>query len=128
VSSVLVADDDDDLRHIIVECVADEGYTVLEARDGTQALALVLAEKPEIVILDNRMPGLSGAEVVRRVRDAGGDSAIILITAATDVAKLAAEVGVPFYLGKPFGLTDLVEVLRRARPALQTARAETIYR
>lgn len=114
-SSVLVADDDDDLRQIIVEHVMDEGYTILEASDGTQALALALAEKPEIVILDNRMPGLLGAEVVHRMRDAGADSAIILITAASDIVKLAKDVGVRCYLGKPFGLTDLAEMLCRAR-------------
>jgi two-component system KDP operon response regulator KdpE len=115
VSSVLVADDDDDLRRIMLEHFADEGYTILEAKDGKQALAIALAEAPEIVILDNRMPGLSGAEVVHRMHDAGARSTIILITAACDVAKLAKDVGVRCYLGKPFGLTDLAEVLCRAR-------------
>src|SRR4051794_31316813 len=101
-SSVPVADDDDDVRQTILECVVEEGYTTLEARDGTEALALALSEKPDIVILDHRMPGLSGTDVVRRMRDGGAHAAIILITAASDAALLAESIGVSYFLGKPF--------------------------
>jgi CheY-like chemotaxis protein len=115
VSSVLVADDDDDIRQLILEYLAAEGDTVLEAKDGTQALAVALAEQPDIAILDQRMPGLSGTEVVRRMRATGVHVEIIFMTASSDVAKLAQEVGVRCYLGKPFGLADLEAALCRAR-------------
>ena len=114
-SIVLIADDDDDLRGAIADALRDEdAFDVVEARDGTEALALALSMQPHAIVLDHRMPGLSGAEVIHRLRGAGIAIPIIFMTAARDVAQLAAKVGVQCFLGKPFGVEDLVALIVRA--------------
>jgi CheY-like chemotaxis protein len=61
---LLVVDDDDDLRSVLVEVLSDEGYTVKAAASGTEALALLQTIRPCMILLDLMMPGLSGWEVV----------------------------------------------------------------
>ena len=114
-SLVLLADDDDDLRGAIADALRDEdAFDVVEARDGTEALALALSMHPHAIVLDHRMPGLSGAEVATRLRGAGIAIPIILVTAARDVAQLAGNAGLQCFLGKPFGVEDLVALIGRA--------------
>ena len=114
-SIVLIADDDDDLRGAIADALRDEdAFDVVEARDGTEALALALSMQPHAIVLDHRMPGLSGADVIDRLRGAGISVPIIFMTAARDVAQLAGKLGVQCFLGKPFGVDELVALIGRA--------------
>ena len=112
---VLVADDDDDVRSALGDLLAGTlGCERVEARDGIEALAALRAGGIDAVLLDHRMPGLTGAEVVRQLRVEGITTPVVLMTAASDVRRLAEELGLPLWLGKPFGLDQLLDQVERA--------------
>jgi len=111
---VLLADDDDDLRSVLAEILADEGLRPVEAPDGTTALAKLRACACDAAVLDQRMPGLTGADVLRRARAEGIGTPTVLITAAGDVASIAGDLGVRCFLGKPFSIETFVAAVRRA--------------
>lgn len=109
---LLIVDDEHDLRRLLGELLADSGWQVVEAEDGEQALAHLARERFDVVLLDHRMPGLSGGDVFRRLRAAGDETPVILMTAARDVRELARSLGVPRFLGKPFDLDELLAAVR----------------
>lgn len=111
---VLVVDDDDDLRASIVETLADQGWEVAEARDGAEALAVARAVEPAVMLLDWRMPVLDGGEVLDRLADLRARVRVVLVTASAHVRQLAAAHGVHLYLGKPFGVDELLAVMAQA--------------
>jgi two-component system chemotaxis response regulator CheY len=111
---VLVVDDDPSIRQIISEILLDEGYDVLTAPDGGEALARAQEHPPAVILLDYQMPVLDGARFVqayRRLRDPLAP--IILLTAAVSAQQRAVEVGADACLGKPFELDDLVRLVQR---------------
>jgi CheY-like chemotaxis protein len=111
---VLIADDDEDLRNALALALDVKGWTVIEARDGEEALALAREARPIVIMLDCRMPKKSGQEVYRELRGGGLDVPVLLMTAGTDVEHIAAELGIPHFLGKPFGIDELNAALDRA--------------
>jgi two-component system response regulator (stage 0 sporulation protein F) len=125
---VLVADDDDSIRECIAEILSeDPDFTVLSARDGVEAVALARAAEPDVLLLDQRMPRLCGAEVVQALRaDGPPDLEIILVSAVPDVRGLAEKLGLGGYLAKPFGCDELFAalstVLARGRHAMKLPR------
>ena len=113
--TVLVVDDDRSIRTILALHLSDEGYRVLTAGDGWEALEVVEREHPAAILLDMRMPGMDGWEFSRRYRERfDHDAPIIAFSAATDVAAYARQIGAEFYLSKPFDVDRLLEVLARA--------------
>lgn len=115
---MLVADDDDGLRETLVEILELEtDCALVAARDGTEALDTLLHRHVDVAILDHRMPGLTGAEVVEQARASGVPTAVILITAAPDVEAIATRLGLEYYLSKPFGVGQLLEMVERALSA-----------
>lgn len=120
--SILVVDDEPVIRTSVAEALASEGYTVLEASDGASGLTAFREGRPDLVILDIMMPGLSGVEVCRLIR-AESKTPIILLTARdAELDKvLGLEVGADDYVTKPFSLRELSArvraVLRRIDPA-----------
>lgn len=98
-----------------------EGYVTLEAGDGVQALQLWAEHRPDLILLDWMLPGLSGLDVARQVR-AGGSTPMIMLTARNEEPDiiLGLELGADDYLVKPVSLRQLVarirSVLRRSRP------------
>lgn len=111
---ILVADDDDDFREIVIEILAMAGWRTLQAATGLAALDMVAREQPDIIMLDQRMPGLCGDEVIRHLRARNHRMPIVLVTAASDVAELARSLDLEFYLQKPVGIAQLESVLRTA--------------
>jgi len=113
---ILVADDEDDVRDLIVYRLTRSGYDVLEAKDGQQALELALANTPDLAVLDVMMPKLDGYELTRRLRadDATSRIPVILLTARTQEADVSQgfEVGADDYLKKPFNPDELVARVR----------------
>ncbi len=106
---MLVVDDDPGIREFVSTVLADEGYTVSEATDGHDALEHVARERPDLILLDMRMPVMDGWEFVRVYRERPGPHApIVIVTAALDVAKDAREIGADGFLAKPFLLDDLL--------------------
>jgi two-component system phosphate regulon response regulator PhoB len=114
--TILLADDEAHLRMLVRITLADPAYHMLEAADGTTALALARQERPDVVVLDWMMPGLSGIEVATALRQdpATASIPIIMLTAkgqATDQARGRAA-GVYTYLIKPFSPLELLETVQ----------------
>lgn len=105
---VLIADDDDDTRAILAFLLVDEGWQVTEAQNGKEALEKVLSEKPDVLILDNRMPELTGAEVFQRLREQGINMPVVFITAFSDVEELASALGIKYYFRKPIDFSEVL--------------------
>ncbi|MFM2105950.1 MAG: hypothetical protein RL338_982 [Chloroflexota bacterium] len=111
--TILVVDDEPTIRTTVAESLADEGYRVVEAATGAEALARFRAAAPDLVVLDLMLPELSGIEVCRIVR-AESDVPILMLTARDgEVDKVVGlEVGADDYVTKPFSLRELTARVR----------------
>lgn len=110
---ILIVEDDENLRFLVVHRLQAEGYRVFENGDGESAVKAILEEKPDIVLLDWMLPGKQGSEVCQEVRQQGFENLIIMMTAkAQDVDKIDAyNFGVSDYVTKPFNMDVLVAML-----------------
>lgn len=110
---VAVIEDDENLRFLVVHRLETEGYKMIEASDGETAEALIMAEQPDIVLLDWMLPGKQGSEVCQNVRKLGFNNIIIMMTAkAQDVDKIDAyNFGISDYVTKPFNMDVLVALI-----------------
>jgi CheY-like chemotaxis protein len=126
---VLVVDDDVSIRAVVREALEGEGYRVLTAANGAQALEEVERSRPDIVLLDMRMPIMDGWEFSRRVKEKGSQPVIVTMTAARNAKSWAAEIGADAYVAKPFDLDDLFDVVAsccanaHSRPRAKRSRA-----
>ena len=111
--SVLVADDDANLRKMLQEYFQKENFIVYTARDGLEALTAVQQYKPSILLLDLMLPELDGLEVCRRLRRQS-PVPIIMLTARDDEADrlVGLEIGADDYVTKPFSLRELAARVR----------------
>jgi len=118
---ILVADDDERIAASVRRALVYEGYSVVVAHDGAEALSLARGHSPDLVILDVMMPKLDGIEVCRRLRDAG-DTSVLMLTArdAVEDRVLGLDAGADDYLVKPFAYDELLarvrSLLRRRQP------------
>ena len=110
---VAIIEDDENLRFLVSHRLRDEGYIIIEAANGVEAEALILTEKPEIVLLDWMLPLKEGSEVCKSVREKGFEGIVIMMTAkAQDVDKIDAyNFGVSDYVTKPFNMDVLVALI-----------------
>jgi two-component system response regulator MprA len=119
---ILLADDDRAIREALNRALSLEGYDVVQAVDGAQALSLVESTKPDAAVLDVMMPNLDGLTVCRVLRAERNRLPILMLTARTETADRVAglDAGADDYLPKPFDLDELLArlraLLRRARP------------
>jgi len=120
---VLLVDDEKDLRAIVRQVLKEEGFSVIEAEDGLQAVRLFRKEPPDVVLLDLNMPHMDGLDAMRELRRMGPDVPIIILTAHGDIptAVDAIKKGVYDFMVKPPEFDRLVITLRRA---LETRRLE----
>ena len=115
-STVLVADDDPSVRRLVTLAFELDGFTVVSASDGREALDCALSLRPAAAVLDAVMPHLDGMEVSRGMRLALGQGpAVLILTGRTDVAdRIAAfEAGADDYVVKPVKVTELVDRVKR---------------
>jgi two-component system OmpR family response regulator len=111
---VLVVDDDPYTREAIEEILVYEGHEALLAEDGRAALALASTQRPDLILLDMRMPIMSGSDFAAAYRETPGPHApIIVVTATVDAEAAAKKIGAAGYLAKPFGLDELLDLLER---------------
>src|SRR5712691_9544111 len=111
---VLIADDDPDIRMLVRLRLERSGYAVVAARNGLEALQLAAECRPDLAILDVSMPGLSGIEVTRALREQHATLAVILLTAhaqESDVTE-GAVAGADAYVTKPFSPQELESRVR----------------
>lgn len=106
---ILVVDDEQETRDFITKFLQLKGYQVLTAADGLEAITTVKSERPHIVLLDIKMPGLDGIEVLKRIRAFDKGIGIIMVTAVKDarISEQALKLGACDYITKPIDLDDL---------------------
>src|SRR4051794_16842317 len=104
---ILIVDDTPEIRALIADTLTDAGYTVECAGDGAEALAAVEQQEPALVLLDLHMPVLDGWGFARVLTDRDRHVPIVVLTAAANAARNAAELGAVGYIRKPFALLDL---------------------
>jgi two-component system OmpR family response regulator len=127
-ATVLVVDDEEYIRDLVTSSLRLAGFAARAVPDGSQALAAVVTEAPDLVVLDVRMPGIDGFEVCRNLRAAGNDVPIIFLTArdSPDDRISGLTRGGDDYVTKPFSLEELVArirtVLRRSGARSQSTR------
>lgn len=109
---MVIADDDDDIRELVAFKLSNAGYEVRTARDGVEALEAIRDFSPSLAILDVMMPGLSGLDVLRRLRDGEGpaDCRALLLTARARDTEVDAgfAAGADDYVIKPFSPRELL--------------------
>ena len=119
-ATILVVDDEPDIVEIVRYRLERDGHTVLTAPDGESGLARVLADEPDLIVLDVMMPGLEGFEVLRRLRrepayaTVSAATPVILLTARADFTAKAQgwEEYADEYVTKPFNLDELARTVQ----------------
>jgi CheY-like chemotaxis protein len=111
---VLVVDDDPDLRDYVREVLELADYRVKTAANGALALTALAHEAPDVVLLDMKMPGLSGDEVLELLGRISGHPPVVVMTAADTARDQALAHRNPYYLPKPFDATLLLATIETA--------------
>jgi two-component system response regulator AtoC len=113
---VLVIDDEAGLRHTLELILAEEGYLIRTAGDGEEGLRMALAEPPELILCDIRMPRLDGLGFIDRYRAEGGDALVVMMSAygTLESAIEALRRGAYDYISKPFNADEVILALRKA--------------
>ncbi len=113
---MLVVDDDPDILEALSEILEAEGYNVMRARNGQEALTCLAATPPALILLDLMMPVMDGWEFAQRMRQqpAVAQIPIIVLSADRNVGAKARDIGAVGHLPKPFELNDLLEMVHRS--------------
>src|SRR5256714_8661040 len=117
---VLVVDDDPDIRELLFTALEDEGFEVVPAGDGREALAIIRTFRPDVIVLDLMMPVIDGWQFASelRIRDEGDeDIPIVLLSAARDLRAHAESLSAAEIIEKPFDLADLLPKIARVASA-----------
>jgi CheY-like chemotaxis protein len=119
---VLIVEDDTDVRTMIAEGLRSEGFAILEAKNGLEALLQVKRERPAAVVVDIEMPRLGGLEALKRIRAFDRAIRVVVVSGYADEHRQRAlELGAGAVLKKPVSLSDLLAAL--GRPPSTTARS-----
>jgi two-component system, NtrC family, response regulator AtoC len=115
-SKLLVVDDEHLIRWSLEQNLTKQGYDVVTAASGEDALRLVREEQPDLVLLDIQLPGISGIDVLEKIKDHDDDIIVIMVTANSGLenAVNAMRLGAYDYVSKPFNLDELSIVVRKA--------------
>jgi len=112
---ILVADDDSDIRQLVIYSLADEGHEVSTAKNGQEAIDHVVASPPDLLVLDIMMPEMDGYDVLRALEEQGktGFTKILVLTAKGSERdwKLGYDLGADRYMTKPFDPEELLETV-----------------
>jgi DNA-binding response OmpR family regulator len=129
--SILVVDDEKTLRETLADSLEEEGFTVVQAADGREAVEAFRRHRPDLILLDLMLPELSGTEVCRIIRSDSGVPILMLTAKSAEVDKVVGlELGADDYVTKPFSFRELLAriraLLRRAEAQAQSPESETI--
>jgi two-component system, OmpR family, KDP operon response regulator KdpE len=114
-ATILVVDDEPQIRRVMRSTLSTHGYVITEATNGEDAIESALKNRPDLVLLDVNMPGIGGIEACREIRR-GSDAPIIMLTVRNaERDKVAAlDAGADDYVVKPFGIEELLARIRAA--------------
>ena len=129
--TVLIVEDEQNIVDILAFNLSREGYDTMEAYDGATGLQLALEHNPDLILLDLMLPGMSGFEVCRKIRETGSSIPILMLTAREEEADkvMGLELGADDYITKPFSMRELMARvkanIRRVSmaPVVSTARS-----
>ncbi len=125
-SKVLLVDDEQEFVNTLSERLRTRKMTPAIAYNGEEALAMIADDQPEVMVLDLKMPGIDGLEVLRRVKKTHPETQVIILTGhgSTAEEELAAELGAFAYLRKPVDIEELTKTMREAYSAIEATRGE----
>jgi CheY-like chemotaxis protein len=112
-ATILVVDDDQDVLDLVQFVLESKGYDVMTALDGRAALDVVAHREPDLILLDLKMPVMDGGAFAAAFRSQNGKAPIVVVTAADDARKRAAEIAAADWLAKPFETDDLLAAVSR---------------
>jgi two-component system KDP operon response regulator KdpE len=129
-ATILVVDDEPAIRRFLRTSLKGQGFDVIEAASGAEALEQVRSAKPALVVLDLGLPDLDGFEVIRRIRASSSLPIVVLTVRAGEREKVEAlDLGADDYVTKPFGIGELLARVRTAlRHRLHAEGAPAVYR
>ncbi|HWP63269.1 MAG TPA: response regulator transcription factor [Candidatus Binatia bacterium] len=133
-ATVLIVEDEHAVARGIQYALQQEGYTVAVARSGEEGLEFATSQAPDVIVLDLRLPGMDGFDVLRRLRAAGSKAPVLVLTARDDEFDkvVGLELGADDYVTKPFSLRELMSrikaLIRRAYGDLADAAGGRVIR
>ncbi|WCM61567.1 response regulator [Paenibacillus polymyxa] len=106
---VLIVDDQNGIRILLMEVFGSEGYETFQAANGKIALEIVEKEPPDLVLLDMKIPGMDGLEILKHLKTMNPDIKVIMMTAygEMDMIKEATELGALMHFTKPFDIDEM---------------------
>lgn len=109
--SILHADDSEFLRKMVRDAIGEQGYEVIEAKDGVECMDVLLKQKPDVLLLDINMPGYNGLEVLEQVTRDYSDIPVLILSAVADkkTVQETLRLGARGFIAKPFGVVDLID-------------------
>ena len=114
-STILVVDDEPQLRRAMKATLTDLGYSVIESKSGEEALEALRHDTPDLILLDLNMPGIGGLEACRAIRETSDVPIIVLSVRNTERDKVQVlDAGADDYVTKPFGIQELLARIRAA--------------
>jgi len=121
VGKILVVDDQFGVRRLLFETFQEDKHEVVMAEDGAEALQLLIDFKPDLILMDMKMPRMNGMETLKQIRALDCQIGVIMMTAYGDSQNMeqAKDLGILFYMAKPF---DLFELRARVREILPVSK------
>lgn len=115
---ILIVDDQFGIRILLNEVLQKEGYQTFQAANGVQALDIVAKHDPDLVLLDMKIPGMDGIEILKRMRVDNQDIRVIIMTAygELDMIQEAKDLGALTHFAKPFDIDDIREAVKKYLP------------
>ena len=114
-ASILVVDDEPQIRRVLRSTLSTHGYVIMEAKTGEEALESMRKERPDLILLDMNMPGVGGIEACRQIRRTSDAPIIMLTVRNAERDKVGAlDAGADDYVVKPFGIEELLARIRAA--------------
>jgi len=120
-AKVLIVDDQFGIRLLLDEVLKKEGYETFQAANGVQAIEITKNHAPDLVLLDMKIPGMDGIEILKRLKEYDQDIAVIIMTAygELDMIQQAKNLGALAHFAKPFDIDDIRTIVKDHLPILK---------
>jgi two-component system, response regulator, stage 0 sporulation protein F len=117
-NNLLIVDDQYGIRVLLTEIFNKEGYNTFQAANGTQALSIVEKDRPGLVLLDMKIPGMDGIEILKRLKTIDSSIQVIMMTAygELDMIQEAKQLGAISHFSKPFDIDEIRQAVREVLP------------